>query len=67
MEFSTLSLSDERIMYEAIFRHIEHLARIDCAATDTVAAAKLAADAFPKLGYPVPHWVAELAHSTVVS
>ena len=66
MDF-TLSLSDERVMYEAIFRHVSHLAELNWGSSDSVAAARIAAEAFPKLGYPVPHWVTELAQSLVVS
>jgi hypothetical protein len=59
----TLSLCDERIVYEAIFRHVEHLAEQNWGSSDSILAAKVAADCFPKLGYPVPHWITVLAQS----
>jgi hypothetical protein len=59
----TLSLADERIMYEAIYRHVDHLAQQDWGSSDSILAAKLATEAFPELGYPVPHWVTELAQA----
>ena len=58
---ANLSLADERILYEAIWRHVDHLAQQDWASSDAILAAKLAQVMFPELGYPVPGWVAELA------
>ena len=55
-----LSLSDERILYEAMFRHVEHLAQLNYDSADTKAAAQMAADLFPQIGYPVPAWVSDL-------
>lgn len=60
---ANLSLADERILYEAIFRHVEHLAQQDWAGSDAILTAKLAQAMFPELGYPVPGWVAELAQA----
>lgn len=62
MDF-TLSLCDERIVYEAIFRHVEHLAQLNWGSSDSILAAQVAVNAFPKLGYPVPHWIIDLAQS----
>jgi hypothetical protein len=59
----TLSLSDERLMYEAIYRHCEHLANLEWGSSDAKNAARIAIDAFPQLGYPVPQWVTDLAES----
>lgn len=58
-----LSLADERIMYEALYRHVEHLAVLDWGSSDSILAAKMAREAFPQLGYPIPHWVTELAET----
>lgn len=57
---TNLSLADERILYEAIFRHVEHLAQQDYDSADTKLAAQMAADLFPQIGYPVPAWVSDL-------
>ena len=55
-----LSRSDERILHEAIYRHVVHLAQLDYDTADTKAAAQMAADLFPQIGYPVPAWVSDL-------
>ena len=66
----TLSLSDERILYEAIYRHVEHLAGLNwisdnenVSSSDSILAAQMAVEMFPTLGYPVPHWITNLANS----
>lgn len=66
----TLCLADERILYEAIYRHVEHLAGLNwvsyddnVSSSDSILAAQMAVEMFPTLGYPVPHWVTELANS----
>ena len=66
----TLCLADERILYEAIYRHVEHLAQLNwvsydenVASSDSILAAQMAVEMFPTLGYPVPHWITELAQS----
>jgi hypothetical protein len=56
-----LSLCEESIAYEAIFRHVEHLSQNDWQGTDTVLAARMAEKLFPILGYPVPGWITDLA------
>jgi hypothetical protein len=58
---TNLSLADERIMYEAIFRHVEHLATLNWGSADSKLAAQMAVELFPQLGYPVPAWVSDLA------
>jgi hypothetical protein len=66
----TLCLADERILYEAIYRHVEHLAGLNwvsydenVSSSDSILAAQMAVEMFPTLGYPVPHWITELAQS----
>lgn len=66
----TLCLADERILYEAIYRHVEHLAQMNwetyddyVASADSILAAQMAVEMFPTLGYPVPDWVTNLANS----
>lgn len=56
-----LSLCEESIAYEAIFRHVQHLAEKDWGSSDTVLAARMAEKLFPILGYPVPGWITDLA------
>lgn len=58
------SLAEEQILYEAIYRHVEHLWCVQSYSSDTILAAKMAADLFPQLGYPVPHWMTELGESS---
>jgi hypothetical protein len=55
------SLVDERIIYEAIFRHVSHLSQLDWGSSDSIVAAQIAVELFPQLGYPIPHWVTELS------
>jgi outer membrane protease len=62
MENLTLSLADERILYAAIFRHVEHLSQLDWGSSDSISAANMAIEMFPKIGYPVPGWVSDLAN-----
>jgi hypothetical protein len=56
-------------MYDAIYRHCEHLAQLNwddddyCPSSDSILAARMAVEMFPTLGYPVPHWITELAQS----
>ena len=66
----TLCLADERILYEAIYRHVEHLAGLNwvsydenVSSSDSILAAQMAVEMFPTLGYPVPDWVTNLANS----
>ena len=66
---ANLSLADERIMYEAIYRHCEHLAQLNwedhdtyVPSADSIGAARMAVEMFPTLGYPVPHWITDLAN-----
>ena len=63
METLTLSLADERVLYEAIFRHVEHLAQLNWGSPDSISAANIAIEMFPKLGYPVVSWISDLAAS----
>ena len=55
------SLVDERIIYEAVYRHVEHTAGNGWGSPDSVLAAQVALKLFPQLGYPVPHWITQLA------
>ena len=61
MKISNVALCDERIIYEAIWRHVDHLSQIDWDSADAKLAASIAAEIFPQLGYPVPGWITELA------
>lgn len=60
---ANLSLADERVLYEAIYRHVEHLSQLDWTSPDAILAAQMAQAMFPELGYPVPAWLAELAQA----
>ncbi len=69
----TLCLADERILYEAIYRHVEHLAGLNwisydenVSSADSILAAQMAVKMFPTLGYPVPDWVTNLANPVPV-
>jgi hypothetical protein len=62
MENLTLSFADERILYEAMWRHVSHLSQLDWGSSDSISAANMAIELFPKIGYPVPHWVTDLAN-----
>ena len=66
----TICLANERILYEAIYRHVEHLAGLNwlsydenVSSSDSILAAQMAVEMFPTLGYPVPNWITELAQS----
>ena len=61
LTLSNVALCDERVIYEAIYRNVIYLALLDWHSADTKLAAELAVQVFPQVGYPVPHWIAELA------
>ena len=55
-----LSLSDKRILHEALYRNVVYFYDLYHDSADTKAAAQMAADLFPQIGYPTPHWVTDL-------